>query len=137
MTQQVKPSTLQNTTVVAGTYGGSSAIPVFTVDPQGRLTYSGTATPSIATSQLTGTVNASQVANNQTYGINITGNAGTATSATSATSATTASQMASGSWTISVSGTKVYFAYSGTNVFSIDSSGNIISKGDITGFGTP
>ena len=39
MTQQVKPSTLQNTSVTAGTYGGSTQMGVFTVDAQGRITY--------------------------------------------------------------------------------------------------
>jgi hypothetical protein len=75
MTTKIRPSTLENTTVSAGTYGGASQQAVYTVDSQGRLTYAANVTPSIATSQLTGTVSATQVANNQTYGINITGNA--------------------------------------------------------------
>lgn len=79
MTTKVKPSVLADTAVTAGTYGGSTQHSVFTVDAQGRLTYAGNATPSIATSQLTGTISATQVANNQTYGINISGNAATAT----------------------------------------------------------
>jgi hypothetical protein len=79
MTTKVKPSVLADTAVTAGTYGGSSQQAVFTVDAQGRLTYAGNATPSIATSQLTGTISATQVANNQTYGINVSGNSGTVT----------------------------------------------------------
>jgi hypothetical protein len=140
MTTKVKPSVLADTAVTAGTYGGASQHSVFTVDAQGRLTYAGNSTPSIATSQLTGTINATQVANNQTYGININGNAASATSSGSSTSSTTAanaSAILAGSWTITPSGTKINFAYSGTVVFSIDSTGNIISKADITGFGTP
>lgn len=39
MTTKVKSSVLANTTVVAGTYGNSDAIPIITVDPQGRLTF--------------------------------------------------------------------------------------------------
>ncbi len=70
---------MADTAVTAGTYGGSTQHAVFTVDAQGRLTYAANATPSIATSQLTGTINATQVANNQTYGVNITGNSGTVT----------------------------------------------------------
>lgn len=79
MTTKVKPSVLADTAVTAGTYGGTTQHSVFTVDAQGRLTYAGNATPSIATTQLTGTVNATQIANNQTYGISVSGNAGTVT----------------------------------------------------------
>lgn len=79
MTTKVKPSVLADTAVTAGTYGGSTQQGVFTVDAQGRLTYAANATPSIATSQLTGTIGPSQIANNQTYGINISGNAATVT----------------------------------------------------------
>lgn len=38
MTTKVTGSVLANTAVTAGTYGGTSAIPVIVVDPQGRLT---------------------------------------------------------------------------------------------------
>jgi hypothetical protein len=79
MTTKIKPSVLADTAVTPATYGGSTQHAVFTVDAQGRLTYAGNATPSIATSQLTGTINATQVANNQTYGVSITGNSGTVT----------------------------------------------------------
>lgn len=79
MTTRIRPDTLANTAVTAGTYGGTTVNAVVTVDAQGRLTYAANATPSIATTQLTGTIIASQVANNQTYGINVTGNSGTVT----------------------------------------------------------
>lgn len=49
----------------------------------------------------------------------------------------TAAGLSSGSWTVTVSGTKIYFAYGGTNKMSLDSSGNIIVTGDMTVFGTP
>jgi hypothetical protein len=52
-------------------------------------------------------------------------------------SANTANSLSSGSWTITTSGTKLNFAYSGTIVLSIDSTGNVISKSDMTAFGTP
>lgn len=140
MTTKIKPSVLADTAVTAGTYGGSTQHAVFTVDAQGRLTYAGNATPSIATSQLTGTVNATQMANNQTYAINISGSANAATfstSATSAASATSAGSLSSGAWSISVSGTKLIFAYNGTTVFSVNSNGALISANNITAFGTP
>lgn len=122
MTTKVSSSVLANTSVTSGTYGGSTQIPVFTVDAQGRLTYSANVSPSVANTQITGVLNANQVANSQTYGINVTGNS---------------SAILSGSWTVAVSGTKLQFNYNGTNVFSVDTSGNIIAKADITGFGTP
>lgn len=62
MTTKITPSVLDNTTVAKGTYGGVSTIPVYVVDAQGRITSSANATPSIATSQLTGTISASQLA---------------------------------------------------------------------------
>ena len=48
-----------------------------------------------------------------------------------------AASISSGSWTISISGTKVYFAYGGVNKMSVDSSGNIIGSGNVTAYGTP
>ena len=43
----------------------------------------------------------------------------------------------SGGWNVTPSGTKLYFNYNGTNVGSIDSSGNLIVTGNVTGAGTP
>lgn len=48
-----------------------------------------------------------------------------------------AGSVASGSWTITISGTKVYFAYSGVNKMSLDSSGNLTVTGDLISYGTP
>jgi len=62
MTTKVKPSVLADTAVTLGTYGGSTQHAVVQVDQQGRLVYAGNATPSIATSQLTGTISGSQLA---------------------------------------------------------------------------
>ncbi len=60
MTTKIRPSTLENTAVSAGTYGGGGQIPVVTVDSQGRLTYAANSTlPSIITSTSVGS--ASQV----------------------------------------------------------------------------
>jgi len=97
MTTKVKPSVLADTSVSAGTYGGTANVAVFTVDSQGRLTHAANVAP--ASSEAT--------------------------------------SISSGNWSITPSGTKINFSYSGNVVFSIDSSGNIISKADITGFGTP
>ena len=74
-------------------------------------------------------------------GLSIGGNAATATSATSATSATNATNATqitnAGGWNVTPSGTKLNFVYNGTTVFSIDSSGNIIAKANVTAYGTP
>ena len=65
-------------------------------------------------------------------------NATTATTATNATNATNATQITnSGGWNVTPSGTKLYFSYNGTNVGSLDSSGNFIAKANITAYGTP
>jgi len=43
----------------------------------------------------------------------------------------------SGGWSVTPSGTKLYFNYNGTNVASLDSSGNLITLGSHTAGGTP
>ena len=67
-----------------------------------------------------------------TWGISISGNAATATSATTAGSIANA-----GGWNVTPNGTKLYLNYNGTNIGSIDSSGNFIAKGNVTAYGTP
>ena len=57
---------------------------------------------------------------------------GTATNATNATQITN-----SGGWNVTPSGTKLYFNYNGTNVASLDSSGNLITLGSQTAGSTP
>jgi len=54
---------------------------------------------------------------------NITGSAGSIANA--------------GGWNITPTGTKLYFNYNGTNVASLDSSGNLITLGDVSAGGTP
>jgi len=43
----------------------------------------------------------------------------------------------SGGWSVTPSGSKLYFNFNGTNVGSLDSSGNFIVTGNVTAFGTP
>jgi len=61
----------------------------------------------------------------------ITGNAATATNATNATRITN-----SGGWGITPSSTTLFFSYNGTNVATLDSSGNLTVIGNITAYGT-
>ena len=63
---------------------------------------------------------------------------GSATTATTATTATSAAAITnSGGWSVTPSGTKLYFNYNGTNVASIDSSGNFTTIANVTAYGTP
>jgi hypothetical protein len=41
-----------------------------------------------------------------------------------------------GAWSIGNSGTKMYFAFSGVNKFSLDSSGNFVAVQNVTAYGT-
>ena len=56
-----------------------------------------------------------------------TGLTGTASGLTAGTASTATQITNSGGWNVTPSGTKLYFSYNGTNVASLDSSGNFIS----------
>jgi hypothetical protein len=43
----------------------------------------------------------------------------------------------SGGWSVTPTGTKLFFNYNGTNVGSLDSSGNFIVIGNLTAYGAP
>jgi len=65
----------------------------------------------------------------------INGNAATATTATNATNANAIAN--TGGWAITPSGTKLFFSYNGTNVASMDSSGNFKSLLTVAAGTTP
>ena len=67
-------------------------------------------------------------------GASLTGNAASLTAGV-ATVARSVSN--SGGWSVTPSGTKLYFNYNGANVASLDSSGNLICLANITAYGTP
>jgi hypothetical protein len=52
------------------------------------------------------------------------------------TPSTLSSGTGANQWSVSFSGTKMYFAYNGVNVVSIDSSGNILTLGNVTAAAT-
>jgi len=62
---------------------------------------------------------------------NVTGNV------TGNTSGSASSLANTGGWSVTPSGTKLYFSYNGVNVGSLDSSGNFIAKANVTAYGTP
>jgi len=85
--------------------------------------------PTIASPTLTAPVLGTPASGTMT---NVTGTAVGLSAGSLTTSATAAT-----AWTVTQSGTKLNFAYNSVVVFSIDSSGNIIAKANVTGYGTP
>jgi hypothetical protein len=70
-------------------------------------------------------------------GTGLTGTAAGLSIGGSSASATNATQITNvGGWNVTPSGTKLYFNYNGTNVGSLDSSGNFIVIGNVTAYGT-
>ena len=70
-------------------------------------------------------------------GTGLTGTAASLTVGTATTATSAAAITNSGGWSVTPSGTKLYFNYNGTNVASLDSSGNLITIANITAYGTP
>jgi hypothetical protein len=65
-------------------------------------------------------------------------NGGTGQTSLAAVTVGNANQITnSGGWSVTPSGTKLYFNYNGANVASLDSSGNLITLANITAYGTP
>jgi hypothetical protein len=66
-----------------------------------------------------------------------TGLTGTAASLTAGIATEARSINNGGGWSVLPNGPKLYFNYNGTNVGSLDSSGNFIVTGNVTAYGTP
>jgi hypothetical protein len=62
---------------------------------------------------------------------------GTAANLTAGVATVARSVSNSGGWSVTPSGTKLFFNYNGTNVASLDSSGNLICLANVTAYGTP
>lgn len=85
--------------------------------------------PTIASPTLTAPVLGTPASGTMT---NVTGTAVGLSAGSLTTSATPST-----AFTVTQSGTKLNIAYNGVTVFSIDSSGNIIAKANVTAYGTP
>jgi len=131
-------------TISAGTSAGTALN--ITSDTTGNLAFqtnNGVTALTIDTSQNV------TFANNVTYTGNIQGATITATAvfsgngasltgtATSLTAGAARNITNSGGWSVTPSGTKLFFNYNGANVASLDSSGNLICLANITAYGTP
>lgn len=126
-----------NETEVGGLSAGSlsvSGTATFSTSPTAPTPITGDNTTKVATTAFvqatTGTLGtmASQNANNvDITGGTITGNYGL----------NAGGVYNSGGWSVTPTGTKLYFSYNGTNVGSLDSSGNFIALGNVTASGTP
>ena len=124
------PITLGSTTMIlGGTYTTISGLtlnsPVFVTPTLG--------TPASGNlSNCTGYTYANLAGTVPTWNQNTTGNAATASVAANANQITNA-----GGWSVTPTGTKIYFSYNGTNVASLDSSGNFVALNNVTAYGTP
>jgi hypothetical protein len=94
----------------------------------GNLTVSGTS--SFTGSSIMSTLTATSISSTTISATTITASlSGAASSSTQITN--------SGGWSVTPTGTKLYFNYNGTNVASLDSSGNFIALNNVTAYGTP
>jgi hypothetical protein len=110
-------------TILVSFVSSSSDVPNTVVMRDG----SGNFASGVITASLTGNVTGNLTGN-------VTGNlTGNVTGNTSGTAASIANL---GGWSITPSGTTLYFNYDGTNVGSLDSSGNLTTIGNITAYGT-
>jgi hypothetical protein len=92
MSTRVSPSVLGNTAVTPSTYGGTTQIPVITVDQQGRITYAANvaALSSLAGTSGSATPSLGSITFTSNYGVTITGTSNTLNIATPQNLQTTA-----------------------------------------------
>ena len=111
-----------------GTYS-----PAFTGIPTAPTAANGTNTTQIATTafvqNFAGTLGS--MATQNSSAVNITGGTITGTYGLNASGLSN-----TGGWAVTPSGTTLYFAYNGTNVAKLDSSGNLTAKAAVVAYGT-
>jgi hypothetical protein len=124
--------------VVSGNFGvtGTAAF-------DSTVAATGAISSSAGISGTTGTFSAGVSGTTGTFSGIVTGSsftgAGTGLTGTGTSFTAGASQQItnSGGWSVTPNGTKLYFNYNGTNVGSLDSSGNFIALGNVSAYGTP
>jgi hypothetical protein len=143
-------ATIYNSTVIGNTTAAGTGVAI----PAGKImtVWSDGTNFAVQNSHIIGTV-VGNVTGNVTG--DVSGNAGTVTNGVYTTGTQTiggtktfssaivgsvsgsSGSVATTNWTIAESGGKLVFSYGGTAKFSIDSSGNMIVTGNVTGYGTP
>jgi hypothetical protein len=128
---------LDNTTVVSGSYGSATAVATFTVDAQGRLTAAGTSTIAIPSTQVTDFTEAVQdvvggfVSGTSGQGITVTYNDGANTLVISASDASTTQKgvasFADANFTVSTGNVAAKNITLGTSTLSLGSSTTAIA----------
>ena len=101
----------------------------------GNLVVSGTSTHTGST--IMSTLIAASISATAISATAISATAISATSITGTLSGSSTSVANSGGWNVTPTGTKLYFNYNGSNVASLDSSGNLIALANVTAYGTP
>lgn len=131
MTTKVTPSVLADTAVVTGTYGGTTQLAVVTVDGQGRITFAANATPSIATTQLTGTITNAQLAGSITTN-KITGLATSATTDTTNATNITSGTLPAARLPTGVVGAGAFGGINAIPVVTVDTTGRVTGLTTVT-----
>ena len=128
---------------VSGTFTASSNASVGgTLTVTGTSTFNGTAafanSATFAQTAAFSGVTTAPTAVSGTDNTQVATTAFVATAITNKTSVATANAIANaGGWAVTPTGSKLYFSYNGTNVASLDSSGNFIALANVTAYGTP
>jgi hypothetical protein len=133
-----------NGTLTAGGISDLGSLTAASLTVSGNSTFTGTTTHTgTATFNGSAAFNGTTTVPTTATGDNSTSAASTAlvtNKIAAITSVANAVQLTTGSsnyFTVYQSGTKLYFAYNGSTIASIDSSGNLIAKANITAYGTP